>query len=60
MNCLLAVVYGPSYVYGLVVANYGTAVRYRYAFVVMYVLFVCSYCKVEKLFPNKKMLFYKQ
>src|SRR5690606_30992874 len=33
-------------VYGLVVANYGTAVRYRYAFVVMYVLFVCADCKV--------------
>lgn len=47
-------------VYGLVVANYGTAVRYRYAFVVMYVLFVCADCKVEKLFPNKRILFYRQ
>lgn len=40
-------------VYGLVVANYGTAVRYRYAFVVMYVLFVCADCNVQKLFPKK-------
>ncbi|MGE6328761.1 hypothetical protein [Psychrobacter pacificensis] len=47
-------------VYGLVVANYGTAVRYRYAFVVMYVLFVCADCKVDKLFPNKRILFYRQ
>ena len=47
-------------VYGLVVANYGTAVRYRYAFVVIYVLFVCADCKVDKLFPNKRILFYRQ
>ena len=47
-------------VYGLVVENYGTAVRYRYTFVVIYVLFVCADCKVEKLFPNKKILFYRR
>ena len=47
-------------VYGLVVANYGTAVRYRYAFVMMYVLFVCADCRVEKLFPNKRILFYRR
>lgn len=47
-------------VYGLVVANYGTAVRYRYTFVVIYVLFVCADCKVEKLFPNKRVLLYRQ
>lgn len=47
-------------VYGLVVPNYGTAVRYRYAFVVIYVLFVCADCKVDKLFPNKRILFYRQ
>lgn len=41
-------------VYGLVVANYGTAVRYRYTFVVIYVLFVCVDCDIEKLFPRKK------
>jgi len=41
-------------VYGLVVANYGTAVRYRYSFVVIYVLFVCVDCDIEKLFPRKK------
>ncbi|MFK4000680.1 hypothetical protein ACI2I3_04930 [Psychrobacter namhaensis] len=40
-------------VYGLVVANYGTAVRYRYAFVMMYILFVCADCSVKKLFPKK-------
>lgn len=43
-------------VYGLVVANYGTAVRYRYAFVVIYVLFVCADCNIQRLFSNKKAL----
>lgn len=43
-------------VYGLVVANYGTAVRYRYAFVVMYVLFVCADCNIQQLLSNKKAL----
>lgn len=47
-------------VYGLVVANYGTAVRYRYAFVVIYVLFVCADCNIEKLFPNKKIIFLRK
>lgn len=42
-------------VYGLVVANYGTAVRYRYAFVLIYVLFVCADCRVEQLFPRKRI-----
>ena len=42
--------------YGLVVANYGTAVRYRYAFVVIYVLLVCADCNIQRLFPNKKAL----
>lgn len=46
-------------IYGLVVANYGTAVRYRYAFVVMYILFVCADCNIEKLFPKKKNFYYK-
>jgi len=49
---LLFMALGMS-VYGLVVANYGTAVRYRYAFVVIYVLFVCADCHVQKLFPKK-------
>lgn len=40
-------------VYGLVVANYGTAVRYRYPFIMIYVLFVCADCHVHKLFPKK-------
>lgn len=47
-------------VYGLVVANYGTAVRYRYAFVFIYVLFVCADCDIEKLFPKKKKASSKQ
>jgi hypothetical protein len=49
---LLFMALGMS-VYGLVVANYGTAVRYRYAFVVIYVLFVCADCNVQKLLPKK-------
>lgn len=40
-------------VYGLVVANYGTAVRYRYAFVLIYILFVCADCNIQHLFPKK-------
>lgn len=40
-------------VYGLVVFNYGTAVRYRYPFVMIYVLFVCADCEISTLFQNK-------
>ncbi|WP_280564782.1 hypothetical protein [Chromohalobacter sp. 48-RD10] len=36
-------------VYGLVVFNYGTAARYRYPFVVMFVLFVCADCGVNRM-----------
>jgi hypothetical protein len=49
---LLFMALGMS-VYGLVVANYGTAVRYRYAFVVIYILFACADCNVQELFPKK-------
>lgn len=41
-------------IYGLVVFNYGTAVRYRYPFVIIYVLFVCADCDIKELFPKKK------
>lgn len=41
-------------VYGLVVFNYGTAVRYRYPFVMIYVLFVCADCNIKELFPRRK------
>lgn len=41
-------------IYGLVVFNYGTAVRYRYPFVVIYVLFVCADCNIQKLLPKAK------
>lgn len=44
-------------VYGLVVANYGTAVRYRYPFVVIYVLFVCADCNIQQLLPNRRFFF---
>lgn len=39
-------------IYGLVVFNYGTAVRYRYPFVVIYILFVCADCNIQKLLPK--------
>jgi len=42
-------------VYGLVVFNYGTAVRYRYPFVMIYVLFVCADCDIRTLFSNKEL-----
>jgi len=47
-------------IYGLVVANYGTAVRYRYPFIVVYVLFVCADCNIQKLFLTKKFIFTKR
>lgn len=40
-------------IYGLVVFNYGTAVRYRYPFVIIYVLFVCTDCNIQKLLPKR-------
>ena len=43
-------------VYGLVVFNYGTAVRYRYPFFMIYVLFVCADCEINTLSPNKEFL----
>jgi hypothetical protein len=38
-------------IYGLVVANFGTAARYRYPFVVIYIVFVCAECQVRNIFP---------
>jgi len=38
-------------VYGLVVFNYGTAARYRYAFIVIFVVFVCADCEVRRILP---------
>lgn len=43
-------------IYGLVVFNYGTAVRYRYPFIMMYVLFVCADCNIQKLLPKRKKI----
>jgi len=37
-------------IYGLVVFNYGTAARYRYPFLVIFVVFVCADCHVRSLF----------
>lgn len=37
-------------VYGLVVFNYGTTARYRYPFIMIFVLFVCADCQVRSLF----------
>lgn len=41
-------------VYGLVVANFGTAARYRYPFIVIYIIFVCAECQVHKVLPSVK------
>lgn len=38
-------------VYGLVVFNYGTAARYRYAFIIIFVVFVCADCEVRRILP---------
>lgn len=40
-------------VYGIVVSNFGTSVRYRYPFVLIYVLFVCADCNIYRLFDKK-------
>lgn len=40
-------------IYGLVVFNFGTATRYRYPFIVMFVIFVCADCNVKSLVSNK-------
>jgi hypothetical protein len=46
---LLFMVFALS-IYGLVVFNYGTAARYRYPFLVIFVVFVCADCHVRSLF----------
>jgi hypothetical protein len=46
---LLFMVFSLS-IYGLVVFNYGTAARYRYPFIIIFVLFVCADCQVRSLF----------
>ncbi|WNK20146.1 hypothetical protein P1P91_00145 [Halomonas piscis] len=48
---LLLMLFSMS-VYGLVVVNFGTAVRYRYPFVVIFVLFVCADCQIHRALPN--------
>lgn len=52
---LLFLVFSMS-IYGLVVFNYGTAARYRYSFIMIYTLFVCADCNIQKLFPKKRAL----
>mgnify|MGYP000645645640 CR=1 FL=1 len=47
-------------IYGLVVFNYGTAVRYRYPFVIIYVIFVCADCNITRLRSNKRTENYTQ
>lgn len=49
---LLFIIFSMS-IYGLVVFNYGTAARYRYPFVIIYILFVCSDCNVQHIFSRK-------
>ncbi|WP_144822365.1 hypothetical protein [Marinobacter piscensis] len=46
---LLFMIFALS-IYGLVVFNYGTSARYRYPFIVIFVLFVCADCHVRSIF----------
>lgn len=46
---LLFLIFSLS-VYGLVVFNYGTAARYRFPFLLVFVLFVCRDCNVKSVF----------
>lgn len=41
---------GSLSIYGLVVFNYGTAARYRFPFILIYVIFVCYTCNIDKVF----------
>jgi len=40
-------------IYGLVVFNYGTSARYRFPFIVIYVIFVCHSCGVKGIRDKK-------
>lgn len=44
---------GSLSIYGLVVFNYGTAARYRFPFVLIYVIFVCYSCNITNVFDRK-------
>jgi len=46
-------------IYGLVVFNYGTAVRYRYPFIIIYVIFVCADCNIHSLRTKESSMRYK-
>jgi len=48
---LLFMIFALS-IYGLVVFNYGTSARYRYPFIVIFVLFVCADCHVRSIFKS--------
>lgn len=45
---VLFIVFALS-IYGLVVFNYGTATRYRFPFIVMFVVFLCADCNVKSM-----------
>lgn len=40
-------------IYGIVVFNYGTASRYRFPFILIYIIFVCYSCNVKNVFNRK-------
>jgi hypothetical protein len=42
-------------IYGLVVFNYGSAARYRFPFILTYVIFVCYSCNIQSLRMNKNL-----
>lgn len=44
---------GSMSIYGLVVFNFGTAARYRFPFIVIYVVFVCYVCGIYKVIKTK-------
>ncbi|NYR13102.1 hypothetical protein HC000_11565 [Pseudoalteromonas sp. MIP2626] len=43
-------------IYGLVVFNYGTAARYRFPFIALYVVYVAYTCNITHIFNRKKKL----
>jgi len=42
------IVFGSA-IYGMVVFNYGTAARYRFPFILLFVIFVCADCGVQRV-----------
>jgi hypothetical protein len=50
----MVVFIGSLSIYGLVIYNYGTAARYRFPFIAMYVVYVAYSCNISRLFTPQR------